>query len=427
MRQENLAQLDEFLEIMDERVRTTRRASELFYESPDLSLAREGERLIKATFDTTFQGFDYYVDGVRLPNPTFQAIKEDYWSSASKVTEKDGANLDNLDDYFHVSLERSEAVIRDSIRETYPPESIPIYFLDAIERYAEDLGMDIVTAARTTTSHLKIRLPGMKAAAQTFFGDELHEKTVASKKVFRVFAEELVPAHIKAVRLKDESARMAYNKASFYTYDHPIGKLSTVGVRPLRLTDEDAKGMMSLYRLERRPYTDEELEFGEELIQDPALQTSLLLFQMAVTGYAKTYLDTHPERKKHSLISFAEFFVRDKTVSNEGVVLMPNPRLMKILSNNLIPALAGILIREGISNRPSQEQIREAAGEARRRRVFQAQIGKFNNFDVETQTVELDAIFSRACPAMQVLTDSLSTWLPYLYEHCRKIEVRDKN
>jgi hypothetical protein len=136
---------------------------------------------------------------------------------------------------------------------------------------------------------------------------------------------------------------------------------------------------------------------------------------MSIVEYSKNYMKSNPDRMRHSLLPFSELFVQ-----KEGFDFIPNPKLIKVLCNNLVPAIAGRLIDDESSiHQLTSLQIADSTHDARKRRVFQAQIGKFNNYDDQTDTVELDAIFSRTCPAMQILTDSLTTWLPYIYERVK--------
>lgn len=411
---DRLQRLDAYLKVIDENVRTSRRASEVFFDMPPLTVAVEGERLVRGDLDETYA--DFVKPGERdIDNEqSFSSIQESYWSQAQHVGEISGAYPNaTLADYFVVDTERSEAAIRASIREKYEPVSPPVLLLDAIERYADALDLDIMTAARIATKHLQLQLPFMKTRAQELIVEEGVDEVDATNRVFQDFVEVSVQAHILKVKESgDENVLHGFiNKvlppdAADLIDDAP----------PLRLSAYDATGLTRVYKLERRPYSDEELKLANQLAQDSLMQATLITFQMAIVDYSKDYLETHPERAGHSLLPYSEFFVP----TEHG--FSPNPKLLKVLCNNYLPAVAGLMQERGIGiDEITGELLAEAAQSAKKRRVFFAQIGKFNNLDPETDTVELDAFVSRTCPGMQILSNGLSTWMPKVYDHLEKL------
>lgn len=412
MRQENLPRLDEFLNVINAEVRTTRRASEKFFNSPSLDVAVEGERELKTTLDKTYENFTPdNGDAETKSTVSPQEVKALYWEKARHVSTLSGAKeVDSVCEYFHVAADRSAEAICEEVRELHAGDSTPGHFLRGVETYMDALSIDPMTAARIATTNLKYTLPMLKKATEGFTRQG-YDPVVATSKAFAYFTDDITPKHIEDISKKDKPLTSMLNKRSFYT----TVSAEDQGELPLRMSRKDAEGIMSVYRLERRPYSKEELALGEELIQDPDIQASLLLFQMAIVDYSDKYLERHPERKQHSLLPFSEFFVPDQDLG-----LIPNPKLIKVLGNNLMPAIASQLIKSGGTiDDLTSSQIADSALEAKKRRVFQAQIGRFNNYDEETDTVDLDAIFNRTCPAMQVLTNSLTTWLPDIYDHLK--------
>lgn len=409
--------LDAYLEIIDENVRTSRRASEIFFNMPPLTVAVEGERLVRDDLGETYSEFLQPGDDTKITTPIngFSVLRDSYWSQAQQVGEVSGAYPGaTLADYLLVDLERSEVAIRASIRENYDPISPPQLLLDAMERYVSAMDIDIMTAARVATKHLQLQLPFMKTKAEELIHDEGISKVEATNRVFQDFVDISVQAHILKLKESNEEnpLRGFINKV---IAPDEVGLLDDAP--PLRLSAHDATGLTKVYKLERRPYDVEELKLADELAQDPLVQATLITFQMAIVDYSKEYLEAHTDRAGHSLLPYSEFFIKAEQR------FIPNPKLLKVLCNNYLPALAGIIRKTGTSLQDvTGDQLSEAAVSARKRRVFFAQIGKFNNFDPETQTVELDAFVSRTCPGMQILTNSLSTWMPKIYDHLKNLD-----
>jgi hypothetical protein len=410
---DRLNRLDSYLEVIDTEVRTSRRASEIFFDMPSLSVAVEGERLIRDDLDETYANFVKPVEvGLENKRSGIVDIKDVYWQEASRVPEISGTYQDAmLEDYFRVDVDRSEVAIRDAIRENYEPNSPAHLLLKGIEKYAEAFGISIMEAARIATKHIQLQLPFLKLRAQEIMGLEDISQVDATSRVFEEFVDILIPAHIK---IQEESPDRDYLHG--FVNKIPSSEVDLLDLAPaLRLNAHDATGLTKVYKLERRPYTKDELELANELASDPLIQASLINFQMAIVDYSKKYLEEHPERAKHSLLPFSEFFVKIDDV------LCPNPKLIKVLCNNYLPAVSGIMIRKGITSveNLTDDILGEAAVDARKRRVFFAQIGKFNNLDPDTNTVELDSFVSRTCPGMQTLTNGLSMWMPRIFRELK--------
>lgn len=406
--EDRLKKLDSYLTVIDERVRTSRRASEIFFDMPKIPDAVEGERLIREDLQETYKDFSQQENQTdAIDRIDIAAIKDEYWDGARRVGEISGA-LPNatIDDYFKVDVERSEKAIREQIVRDYDPISPPRQLLGAIERYMDGLGIDAMTASRVATKHLRLQLPFMKLKAKELIDTGLDELE-ATNEVFEEFAAVSVEAHVLRLQQSGETNPLHGFVSSVVPKDKSL--VDTAG--PLRLRASDATGLTKVYKLERRPYTDDELELANELTSQSTIQACLLTFQMALVEYSTSYLKQNPERMKHSLLPFSEFFVQV-----DGV-FVPNPKLIKVLCNNYLPAVAGIMLSEGITTQQLRgEHFARAAVDAKERRVFFAQIATYNNFRESDQTVELDSFINRVCPGMTVLTDSLESWMPRIYE-----------
>jgi len=404
MHPERLNQMDQYLEEVDAKVRTSRRASEIFFNMPSLSDAVRGEMLIRDDLNTVYNDFLSGSYASVTINARFDAARADYWEKAQNVSEIAGAYASaTLGDYFKVDLDRNEASIREQVHANYELGSVPHLMLNAVEAYATALDSTIMESARIATKHLMSVLPYMKRDAALLIAKDGATKLEATSSVFRMFSDRLVPSHIeKSLTLGGIAPHSII----------PQDAQMTAGELPaLVVSSHDATGLTKVYKLERRPYSTEELILANHLAQEPLLQVLLISFQQKVVEYSTEYLDAHPERKAHSLLPFSEFFVD----SEHGFI--PNPKLLKVLCNNYLPALASVMLAEGkkLSN-ITGEDLSRAAIDAQKRRVFFAQIAKFNNYDQTTDTVELDAFIGRTCPGMKVLTSGLTVWLPQIYD-----------
>lgn len=413
MNEDRLKKLDAYQSVIDAEKRTSRRASEVFFDMPPLDVAIEGERLVRDDLNDTYHDFVTVAPEITPPTKEFEHIRESYWDKAKHVPPIAGAYENaSLDDYFKVDRERSEAAIRQNVRQNYAADSPPVLLLDAIEYYAASLEIDTMTAARVATMHLGLQLPFMKMKAQQLCTELGIDSVQATSLVFAEFSTIAVPDHVQTIQ--DSSDRSLFrgmaNKVLGPDEQPEVDLLDSAPA--LRLYSHDATGLTKVYKLERRPYDDAELQIASQLTDDPRIQAALIQFQMAIVEYSATYLQKHPERAGHSLLPFSEFFV----MTDQG--LTPNPKLLKVLCNNFLPALAGLMKRKQLSavGELQGADFAEAALEARDRRVFFAQIGKFNNHDAATDTVELDAFISRTCPGMQTLTKGLAHQMPAIFD-----------
>ena len=188
---------------------------------------------------------------------------------------------------------------------------------------------------------------------------------------------------------------------------------------PLHIMADEVEGFTRVYDLERRPITPEEMDMATELMENEKLRMSLLLFHMAIVDYSAQYFERNPEHLQHSMMSFNQFFVVEG--KGDAMELLPNPRLIATLSNNVAPAIAAVMLREGASaDELTSDYISKGISEVRRQRLFQSHIGKFNNLDPQTGAVEFEAFFNHICPATRVLTESLTTWLPKIFDRCSR-------
>jgi len=391
---------------------TTRHASEDRLDCPPLGEAVSAERIMRTTLHDMF---DAYVSVEVRGTPTLQEVKDYYWQKARDVTPDHGAKSNfSLDDYFRVDQDRHYDAIRETVVTQYTPDSIPVVLFGAVDDYQRDLGLDSVNASRMMLTLLKKNTPIISDQAQSFMAMGA-SPSEASRKAFRDFAETTVPMHIAFLQDKGSelvgSLSTIVNKSSIY----PDIDTSNKGKSPLLISTEDAAGFTKVSRIQERPYSAQELAMADRLYDNPTLQKAVLMFHMSYVDYATRYLEQHPDRLQYSLEPFTEIFV-----ATEPGVYVPNPKLIRVIGNNTLPAVARMLIKEGVGiDSLTSSFLQDGAVLAKKLHVFQTQIGQFNQTQRADGLIDMHSIFTRTCPAMKMFTDALTQQLPVFYENCR--------
>ena len=390
---------------------TTRHASEERFDCPPLVEAVSAERIMRTTLHDMF---DKYVSIETDGTPTLDEVKTYYWKGAKNVTSAHGAKPDfSLDDYFHVDQDRHYHAVKASVVERHAPGSVPLVLFEAVDEYQRILGLDSVNAARIMLTLFKKSMPIISDRAQSFIAKGLRPEE-ASREAVRDFANTTVPMHISFLHDKggDQINKLPpmINKSSIYPDIDTRGK----GGEPLLLSADDAAGFTKVSRIQERPYTPRELAMAEVMYNYPTLQKAVLMFHLSYVDYAAKYLERNPDRLQHSLEPFTEIFVANK----EGVYV-PNPKLIRVIGNNTLPAVARVLINEGVgANDLTSSFLQDGALLAKKLHVFQTQIGQFKQSKRSEGLIDMKSIFTRTCPAMKMFTDAMTQQLPVIFENC---------
>lgn len=391
---------------------TTRHASEDRLDCPPLFEAVSAERIMRTTLHDMF---DTYVSIEIDGTPTFDEVKTYYWEGAQRVTSAHGAKPDfSLDDYFHVDQDRHYDAVKASVVEGHAPGSIPVVLFEAVDEYQRLLGLDSVNAARIMLTLFKKSMPLISDRAQSFIAKGLRPEE-ASREAVRDFANNTVPMHIAFLHDKggDQINKLPpmANKSSTY----PDIDTRSKGGEPLLLSADDAAGFSKVSRIQERPYIPHELAMADKMYDDPTLQKAVLMFHLFYVDYAAKYLERNPDRLQHSLEPFTEIFV-----ATEAGVYVPNPKLIRVIGNNTLPAVARVLINEGVgANDLTSSFLQDGALLAKKLHVFQTQIGQFNQSKRPDGLIDMQSIFTRTCPAMKMFTNAMTQQLPVIYENCR--------
>lgn len=403
--------MDQYLEDLG-TARTARHASEEFH-SPKPEAVGQAVRSIRQDIGEVFTAVPATSE-TQLGH-SLEDAKARYWERAARVGVEAGAKPGfELEDYLKVGEGRSYEKIKEQIESEYTADSLPRAVLDGVDAYSQVLEINPAHATTITMELIGRHLSDIKQAAARLEAEGLpaHE---ATRQAFSQFITSEVPFHINDIMTKygrgDEAIRPAMNKSSFY----PTPETTLEGKASLKLSQEDAAGLIEVYDIQSRPYDDETLALGDEIAHIPQMQMTMLRVQEELVDVSREYLAAHPERAAGNLENFSEIFVPER--HEDGMVLLPNPKLLRAMVNNVMPAIALNLQRRGVGiESMTEEDIQEGVKIAAKEfKLFQSKIGQFDNFDPSDQTVELESTYQVVCPANSMFPNFLTAKLARYY------------
>ncbi len=396
---------------------TTRSASEAF-ACPPQEAARLASIAMCRTIKTLFEA---RADDAPAPtDDSLQQLKHDYWHMAKRVgQEHTHANHTSLDSYFAIRRARDYATIAAELRRTHDTASVPVVLLDCIDQYIS-LGrpeLDSTAASRMVIRLFATCLPVLEGQANALRLAGADE-TTASRQAVRYFADAIVPTHLEYCTKQPSNLLARADVIPRFRYPVSNDLVLHGPKQPdMRLSRSDAEGLNEVCFLQRCPYTGDELAYATELAATPAMQRTLLTFHLALVDHAAQYLRQHPERLQHSLEPFSDIFVRDQAGKD---MFIPNPKLIRNIVNNILPAVARTLLQRGLSaGALDGAMISQSLSLVPNLHLYETQISILNDYDKHTDTVALSGTLIRACPAARMFNDALAAWLPSLYDSCK--------
>lgn len=397
--------------------RTTRHASEVYFDSPDpeaTALAvREIRKDISAAVASALDVVETFE--VEQPQPLAEA-KRAYWERAARVGTEHGPREGyGLEDYLRIESGRGYGDIKARVEEHCTEDSVPRSVLGAIDTYHQALG---INPAHATT--ITMELIGRNMAALGRRSDHYsamgYDQTEATRRAFADFLLDEVPQHVAYVAGRyghgDDVLRSVMHKGSFY----PADAASEGADTRLVLAEADARGLIEVYDIQSRPYGQAELLLGNEIASTPEMQLAMIQVHEGLIEIARQYLEVHKDRARGSLKNFSEIFVPEYT--EDGIELLPNPKLIRAMVNNFMPAIALNMLRRGATDITAIEPRDIDAGihiAAKEFRLFQSVIGQFVNPDRVRGTVELASTFQVVCPANSLFPSCMTGKLADAY------------
>ncbi len=356
------------------------------------------------------------------PASTLGGVKQHYWDRASRVGEAHGAMHDTLADYLNVSESRSYENIHADLKKELPPESIAAFVLHAIDSYHTELGINPATAAHIVAELMSRGIREMTDAA-TAKVQSGFDRFDASSDVMKTFLVEKVRDHIDMLRVRfgynPGHIVAVMNKRSFY----PEFATGETADDSLIVSEQEGQDITKVLMIQNRPYTREQLRMAHDLANDDSMQLTLLNLHELLVAQCEKYLGQHPERAApHMLTSWSEVFVSEIDPVTKQTTYLPNPKLLRAISNNILPAIASRLIERGACAKDllSPEDINTAIKIASRDfKLFQSSVA-FLRHNKATEGFELEAIPMLTCPANKHLPDFLTNNFANLYEQAHK-------
>lgn len=395
--------------------RTARHASEEDMNSPLYRDVAVATAAIRKDIQPAFEALNDYE---HEPDALVD-LKEKYWLRAQHVGTEHGAKPGfKLDDYLQVGPSRSYDEIKEVLDEEYLAESVPGSVLDSIDAYHQVLGVNPAHAATITTELIGRGLPHIaKMSDEIVTSDGLSPQEATTVAVAKFIRDE-VPYHINYIIDRygygDDAVKPYMAKNSFY----PEAESEKKDAK-LELSVHDVQGLIRAYDIQSRPYNTDELDMANELASDFAMQAAMIRIQESLVSFSEDYLKQHPERAQGDLRNFSEIFVPKR--EEDGLKLLPNPKLLRAMVNNVLPGIAQNLIERGLGAKQiDEEAIRQGVDVASKEyKLFTTNIGQFANHDPQKQTAELHSMYRVVCPANNLFPNFLTAHLANYYAEAK--------
>lgn len=399
--------------LSDNGVRTARHASEEGVAPPDdeIKLATTAIRRVLTPAFSVESAAQYDVSS------DLGTVKTRYWEQAGRVGTEHGAKPGfELDDYLATSETRSYFSIKQDLLRRNPEGTLGRNLIDTVDLYHKALEINPAQAAAVVCELIsRGRATIGDLAAQ--HGEMPPED--ATRHALNEFIASSVPAHISRVLEeygKGGSVAKALTKQSFYP------QFDAAEAAPLAVGKEDVRALIEVFELQNRPYSRAELRMADDIAKLPAMQMAIIGVHGRLLDMSRVYLRNHPERLTGDMASWSEIFVPEE--QPDGTTeLLPNPKLVRAICNNVLPAVAGKLLGRGVDlDEMTAEDISEGATlAARTYKLFQSKIGLFRT-NPQTGQIELGNITTVICPANQLFPRFLTQYLGADYAELAALE-----
>ncbi|MCG5465150.1 hypothetical protein MED01_003423 [Micromonospora sp. MED01] len=397
--------LDTYLESVNEERQTAKLASEVWFQAASAEVTARNDDFVRALLRRVLppgrpspESGDL---GALLADPA--ALSAHYWKrvvTGKPVAVRFGAaDLDTLDGYFGLTADRSlpAAVVR--LREETTPGSPAERLLRGIERLASRRGQSHAEACRDVMSRLSTHWPDLVHLCR----GGLDAPPLPAGSVLSTLHD--------AIGAVDEEGRRSRRSSSGVPSPR-------AGSAEVLLTTAEARELARVYMLARLCFSAEEFRVAQLLAGDPRVRYAVLATHLylvdEVSRSASELVEAWGTAKV--LLPFTEAFVNVSGYSSSVIDLVPNPKLITVVGNNLLPAVAGELLRRDATVDELDADILAAGVQAAvRRGVFDVTIGLFHQTD-RRDVVSLSGLSRRVCPAVRPFGAFCQRWLPYFFD-----------
>jgi hypothetical protein len=395
--------LDVYLRSVNEEIQTMKMSSELWFRSPSRRRIQENDRFVRSLISAglgwatssapTARGEPAEPD----PAPVWSA----YWDAAAQTRDVavhfGAAGHRTLGEYFTVDTGRSgEAARARRVTTAFSPAD---YLLRSIDRFCTVTGALPVESCRTIMGMLARDWSVLARTCRAQSGGPV-----------------LSASHLLHEFYNSIGARIAGQRGP----EHPPTGPSADAQQAL-LTAAEARELATTYMLGRYSFTAQEYRMASSLVAMRRLRSALLAVHLQLTAESRKPLGRLVAEFGTSrvLLPFTEAFVnRHGYGSAPRLDLSPNPKLITVLCNNIVPAIAGELLRSGARvDDLDSGLVRAGIVAARRRHVFEVMIALFDRVgSPHLDIVALSGFSMRVCPAAVPVSAFLESWLPYHFD-----------
>lgn len=394
----------------------TKHSSEIDFDCPPVLEAMKAQRLMANDHSTIYGTAGQEFRTVYIQELVAEVVKK-YHEDCARVPEEYGAIYNGeVDKYLKVEADRTYDAIVDRLFTT-PKESSPAQeYVHILKAYVNRFGLEPWQAARLTTRFIDANfrlIANQEAQRET----ETYPKRISLGKVLATMTEsEILEKHFSIIEEQmsaGKSLEIAFNSSL------PSTTKNSTDIN-VYVNETEMEDFRLAYHLMERPYTEKEIELANNLLEnDTNLRNSLMLFQYELIEHISKYIETNPQRLAHSLEFYTEIFLSVQK-ADETIEFIPNPKLLKVISKNVLPAVAREMIATG-ANTLDPEHIRRGASQAKDLMLFQTMIGEFHTDKDGDEKVIFNGFFSQTCPAMKPFSNALIEVLPKIYYNLQQI------
>jgi hypothetical protein len=398
----------------------TKYASEEYLNCPPLDLAVGIQRLMTRDHKNLYGDFS---SNTAFDSNYAHRVIDTYQTQMVNVPEDYGA-IPNADihAYFNVGVNRYYKFVRDEILASSEEQNIACSFLHIVERYIKTFNIPSWEAVRYTTRLIRKYLPNFAERSKQIVINRPIDKRLVTRKVFLEFLQsEDLNTHFEAL-LNEIDGESKFSQAFNYLVKENKSTNDPDNNGILEMYKDDFESLKTAYHLAERPYSKEELLAGQEILDtDQHLKAALVIFHYQLMNFIANYLTQHPERLAHSVEHLTEIFLTVEDGDGE-IKLIPNPKLLKVISRNVMPAIARVYLEKS-SSELNEEHIVAGANMAKNLLLFQTFIGEFHTSNDQDGNVHLSSFISQTCPAMQPFSKALVEELPNIYQNCKNNKI----
>jgi hypothetical protein len=392
--------LDVYLQSVNEQIQTTKMSSELWFRSPPANEIRQNDRFVRSLIG---EGLSWAISVDQAVQQTTRSdsvsMRNSYWEAAERARDVavcfGAAGHRTLDEYFTVDPRRSGEAALVRADQAVTASSPADYLLQSIRRLSRVSGTPPAESCRWVMAALARDWPDLVPLrlGQSPPVDAAHP--------LREFCS--------SVEVRGAQRRGPECNSQGVSTDNPRALLS----------ETEAREFATTYMLSRYCFTVQEYRMAERLVAVPRLKSALLAAQLHLIAGSRESLGMLLTRfgTPRVLLPFTELFVNRHGYQSSVLELSPNPKLITVLCNNVVPAIAGELLRRGAHvEHLDADVIRAGVVAARRRHVFEIMIALFDRIEGSGPDVGLSGFSMRVCPGLVPFCNFLLDWLPYYFD-----------